>query len=163
MQFIIRPQSLVSVLVAVPHYLRRSMKTSLIEKWLASVHSHWSIIRELFSFGLVGVTNTLLGYSIIFGCMYWLQFSPFRSNLIGYSIVLVCSFLLNKRYVFKGKNKIVNELALFLFSFLLAYLANLAALKSALLFVNPYVSQVLAGVVYTGSFFLLCKFMVFRR
>jgi putative flippase GtrA len=139
------------------------MKPSLIEKWSAFFPKQWQIIRELFSFGLVGVTNTLLGYSIIFACMYWLELGPFKSNLLGYAIVLICSFFLNKHYVFKGKDKISNELALFLFSFILAYLANLAALKLALPFLNPYLSQVLAGVVYTGSFFLLCKFMVFRR
>lgn len=46
---------------------------------------------------------------------------------------------------------------------LMAYILNFITLKICLsLSINPYISQILAGEVYTVSGFLLSKFWVFR-
>jgi putative flippase GtrA len=133
------------------------------KRWTALSQPDWGIVRQFLSFCLVGIANTLLGYSIIFSSMYWLGLAPVKSNILGYAIVLIFSFLLNKYYVFKRKERIPGQFRLFLISFALSYLSNLAALKLALLLFYPYASQVFAGAVYTGSSFVLYKYLVFEK
>jgi putative flippase GtrA len=121
-------------------------------------------MEQVSRFLTVGVFNTLIGYFIIFFCMYLVKMSPETSNFIGYGVGLIFSYFLNRIFTFHSSQDRINEFGRFLVVFALAYGANYVALLILIhkLRVNPGVSQVLAGVVYVTFSFILNKFYVFR-
>jgi putative flippase GtrA len=112
----------------------------------------------------VGVVNTLLGWAVIFGCMWGLGWSPEASNVAGYAVGLVISYALNRLYTFESNAPKAGEFGRFLAIFAIAYLANLAVLVLLVrgLGVHEGVSQVVAGVVYVVGSYLLNRSFTFR-
>ena len=80
------------------------------------------------TFLIVGLANTALGYSVIFGCMFLIGMSPELSNMTGYMVGLTISYSLNRYYTFKSVQKRRNEFVRFVVAFLVAYAANLIVL-----------------------------------
>lgn len=120
--------------------------------------------RQAASFGAVGAINTLLGYGVIYLCMLGLGWSAVASNLAGYAVGLCCSFLLNRRLTFRSDGAAPREARRFLTAFAVAYLLNFAMLLASihLLGIPAVWSQVVSGIAYTGAFFVLSKWYVFR-
>ena len=112
---------------------------------------------------LVGVINTIVGYGIIFLLMY-IGVLPEVSNIIGYTVGISVSYLLNKTYTFKSKTHPKKEFPKFVFSLLIAYGLNFLTLILCIraFNINPYISQILSGGVYTVSGFLFSKYFAFR-
>lgn len=121
-------------------------------------------MKQFFRFLTVGVFNTLLGYCIIFACMYLAKMSPEASNITGYAVGLVTSYLLNRTYTFRSQQKHRSELIRFLIVFAVAYGLNFAMLVILIhkMSVHEGLSQVLAGVVYVATSFILNKYYVFK-
>ncbi len=115
-------------------------------------------------FILVGVVNTALGYSVIFGCLYLAGMSPEFSNIIGYLIGLVASYFLHRNYTFRSKRQRKTEFFNFMVVFLIAYIANLATLIILVRALEAHagLSQIIAGAVYVATSYLLNKNYVFR-
>ena len=116
----------------------------------------------LYKYLTIGIFNTLAGYAFIFTLMS-VGFSPELSNFIGYSSLLFVSYILNKKFNFKSKKDHIEELPKFVVSMLIAYILNLLSLIFFIyiLTVDQYLSQILAGIVYTGSGYILSKTWVF--
>lgn len=112
----------------------------------------------------VGVLNTLLGYFIIFACMYILGMNPVASNVAGYAVGLIVSYTLNRNYTFNSTQDRRTEIVRFLAVFAIAYALNFIALLLLIyeLGMHEGVSQVAAGIVYVGSAFLMNKYYVFK-
>jgi putative flippase GtrA len=110
---------------------------------------------------LVGIANTLVGFSIVFSLMFF-EVSAEHSNMIGYAIGAVLSFYLNSKYTFKSK--FTKLLALKFFGVLaFSYCLNFLILKWLLFSqVDPYLAQLFSAVVYTLSSFVFMKFFVFK-
>jgi putative flippase GtrA len=119
---------------------------------------------EFFRFLLVGVFNTALGYSVIFFCMYVTGMSPVASNITGYAVGLVASYGLNRTYTFKSLQSKSGEMVRFLGVFVVAFLLNLLVLVVCIdkLHLHDGGSQVLAGIAYVASSYLLNKYYVFK-
>ncbi|HJV84295.1 MAG TPA: GtrA family protein [Noviherbaspirillum sp.] len=113
---------------------------------------------------IVGVANTIVGYGIIFGCMYLLGMSPEASNIAGYAVGLMVSYVLNRNYTFNSTQGRRTEFMRFLVVFAIAYGLNFVALLVLIhqLGVHEGVSQVVAGAVYVVSAFLMNKYYVFK-
>jgi len=121
-------------------------------------------LKNSFSIYLfIGIINTIIGYFIIFTLM-WFKFSPELSNFIGYFVSIFLSFYLNERYNFKSGVKYSKGLIKFFISMGIAYLLNLGCVVVSIeIFkINSYFAQILGGVVYTLTGYLLSKFFVFR-
>ncbi|MFP5391358.1 MAG: GtrA family protein [Gammaproteobacteria bacterium] len=120
---------------------------------------------QLFKYLVVGAANTLLGYAIIFACMYLLGLGAELSNLIGYALGLVVSYLMHRNFTFESTQARRAEALRFVAVFAVAYLLNLGALMLLIhrLHVHEGVAQVVAGIVYIGGSFLMQKFYVFRQ
>jgi putative flippase GtrA len=120
-------------------------------------------MKQLLKFAAVGVVNTALGYAVIFACMYLADLSAVTSNVIGYAVGLIVSYVLNRSFTFRSAAPPRREIIRFVAIFLLAYLANLAALVLLIRHagVHEGVAQVIAGVVYFALSFLLNKYYVF--
>lgn len=112
---------------------------------------------------LVGVANTIFGYSLIFVFMY-IGLTPEISNFIGYFFGIILSYFLNKYYTFKIKTQDKKEFVFFFASMIASYIINLAVLIICYkaLNLNTYLSQIIAGIFYTISGFLFSKYFVFK-
>ncbi len=111
----------------------------------------------------VGVINTLIGFTIIFACMYLARLGPEISNLIGYVCGVIISFFLNKKYTFNSNKKGHKEAIRFLIVFGIAYTANLLVLYILIhnIHISKDFSQIYAGIVYTVTSYLMNKYYVF--
>lgn len=121
-------------------------------------------MKQLLRYIVVGVLNTLLGYSIIFACMYLLVMTPEASNVAGYAVGLVISYVLNRHYTFNSLQKRRKEIVRFVTVFVVAYALNFAALLILIyqLGLHKGASQVVAGIVYVVASFLMNKYYVFK-
>ena len=121
-------------------------------------------MRQFSRFLLVGFANTALGYAVIFGCMYLGGLTPELSNAVGYLVGLVVSYFLNRHFTFRSARRLSTEFVSFVIVFLAAYTANFIVLVVLVrgLGVHAAFSQVVAGIVYIGSAYLLNKRYVFR-
>ena len=119
------------------------------------------IFFEFLRYNLVGVANTLVGFSIVFSLMFF-GLSAVESNMIGYAIGAILSFYLNSKYTFKSK--LSGLLALKFFGVLaVSYLLNFLVLKWLMSAeVEPYMAQLISAVVYTFSSFVFMKWFVFQ-
>lgn len=121
-------------------------------------------MKQFFRFLTVGVFNTILGYCVIFACMYLAKMSPEISNVAGYAVGLVASYVLNRKYTFNSKQHQHSEIIRFLAVFVLAYALNFAVLVILIhrIGIHEGASQVLAGLVYVVASFILNKYYVFK-
>jgi len=121
-------------------------------------------MNQFSRFLLVGVANTALGYAVIFACMYLVGLSPELSNVAGYVVGLLVSYFLNRHFTFRSAQRRSTEFVRFALVFLTAYSANLAVLIVLVraLAVHAGLSQVIAGIIYIGTAYLLNKRYVFR-
>lgn len=96
--------------------------------------------------------------------MYLAKISPETSNLTGYAVILVISYILHRKYTFKSNQKRRNEIIRFLIVFFVAYALNFLALVIFLhmLVMPDWICQVLAGIVYVVSSYIMNKFYVFK-
>lgn len=118
----------------------------------------------LFRFGLIGLSNTLIGYAVILTGLY-LGFNDFAANLNGYVVGLIFSFFLNRSWVFNSQSKTnITQVSQYIITFLISYILNLFVLIAGnkLGYVNSPILQLVAMAVYTTSFYLLSRFVVFR-
>ena len=121
-------------------------------------------MKQFFRFLTVGVFNTLLGYCIIFACMYLAKMTPESSNAAGYGFGLFVSYFLHRNFTFKSKQRKIDEVTPFLVVFLIAYATNFVVLLFLIhkLNLNEGLSQVLAGIVYVATSFIMNKYYVFN-
>ncbi|MCH9741027.1 MAG: GtrA family protein [Epsilonproteobacteria bacterium] len=117
---------------------------------------------EFVRYNLVGIVNTLVGFSIVFGLMF-MGMEPIPSNMIGYAIGSVVSFYLNSKYTFKATENSLAQAGKFFMVLALSYLLNYITLQWLLAFINPYMAQLFSAIVYTLSSFVLAKFLVFKE
>ncbi len=119
------------------------------------------ILKEFISYNIVGIANTLVGFSIVFSLMF-LGLSAIKSNAIGYFLGAILSYYLNKKYTFKSTIDNKMQIIKFFSVLFFAYILNLLTLQWLLGFSNPYFAQFISAVVYTLSSFTLAKFIVFK-
>ena len=113
-------------------------------------------------FGLVGLLNSVLGYSVIV-IMLRSGAGDISANLAGYAAGLTVGFALNTRWTFERSGFEPAAIGRYGLAFLIAYTANLLVIAGAGqlgLVENPLVH--LAGmVVYSVTLYLLASRLVF--
>jgi len=121
-------------------------------------------IRMFLKYLLVGIINTIVGYVIIFSLMF-VAVPPEISNIIGYIMGVIVCYTLNKVYTFQSKDHPKREFPKFVLSLLTSYGLNFLTLILCIhIFkVNPYISQIISGAVYTISGFVFLKYFAFRQ
>ena len=112
-------------------------------------------------YNIVGIANTLVGFCIIFTLMF-LGLDPLWSNAIGYFVGAILSYYLNSKYTFQRDTQKKQQIFKFFTVLGLAYILNLFMLQYALMFLNPYLAQLVAAGIYTLSSFVLMKIYVFK-
>lgn len=118
--------------------------------------------RRLVRFMLVGLSNTVVGFSIVALLEYKWGLSPFLANACGIMAGIGYGFMLNAKFVFSGRGLnratpgryiIAFVIALGLEQFLLAVFLSLGL---------PSVpAQGLSLASYSLCYFCLCRFWIF--
>jgi putative flippase GtrA len=134
----------------------------LLMKKLFTVANKQQILFTKFI--IAGLLNTLAGYSVIFSAMYLMGISSEISNALGFGFGLGVSYLLHRNFTFKSNLAKNKEFIRFFSVFCISYAANFVILLLLIYYykVNPALSQILAGLAYVSTSFLLNKQYVFR-
>lgn len=125
---------------------------------------HKGLQTNLPQFLLIGVLNTITGYSIIFFSLYILNLNYMISNSLGYCFGLILSFFLNKHCNFKSNNTHISEFSKFLLAFIVSFGVNSSILYLCVegFSVSKPVAIIFAGISYSISFFVISKYFVFK-
>ena len=112
-------------------------------------------------YGVVGLLNTVIGLSVIWGLMR-AGLAPVPANMLGYAAGLTISFFLNRTWTFRAPIA-PGQIGRYLVAFVLSYGLNLLILTCALYLWrgDGYLAQLVAVGAYTVAFFLLCRTFVF--
>lgn len=87
------------------------------------------------------------------------------ANLIGYCFGILLSYLLNRVFTFRSQDSYKKEFFKFAISMGIAYLINLVVLSLSyrIFGIDKYISQIIAGIFYTLSGYLLNRFFTFKK
>jgi len=117
---------------------------------------------QFLTFNLVGIVNTIFGFSLIFSLMF-MGLSATISNVIGYFFGAILSYYLNKKYTFKSNEKNKSEALKFFTVLFISYIINFIILQLLITRTDPYLAQLISAIAYTVSSFILAKFFVFKN
>lgn len=116
-------------------------------------------------FLVVGAANTLVALGTIIFTINFFGFGDVAANLSGYTIGLTLGFILNRHWTFQAIDRrsislVIGYLAAFAVSYALNLIVVLVVLETG---TDHLLAQVCGIPAYTGAFFLLCRFVVFRH
>lgn len=114
-------------------------------------------------YNLVEIVNTFVGLGSVFALTYF-GFIAEIANFLDYVIGICLSYFLNSKFTFKAKRTALKALK-FTIAMGIAYCLNLGFLSISyrIYDIDVYLAQCLAGVIYTASGFLLCRYFVFLK
>ncbi|MBV5327767.1 MAG: GtrA family protein [Chlorobium sp.] len=120
-------------------------------------------LRQAGRYLLSGGMLTVVGYAAIILLSTVFGLDPYWANFYVYVAGIIVSYWLNALIVFRNRPNVISFLK-FLFSFLIAYAANIIALAVALdwMHLGHWLSQLLATVVYSCVHFGLSRTYVFK-
>jgi len=122
------------------------------------------LIRQLLSFGVVGVLNALIYYAL-YAALVSLKVHPQIANAVAFVLSLLNSFILNRQWTFRRKNPYLPIIAVrFLAVYLANYLVGAALLWSYidLFHINKYFAPLLCLPLTVPISFLINKKWVFK-
>ncbi len=119
-------------------------------------------------YGLAGVLNTLVGFSVIIALDVGLGLDAHLANAAGYAVGVCVSFALSKLFVFRARQTRPRAPLRYITAVAIAFAVNQGVLTLARLLtphgaVFDIAAQGAAVVSYTGTLFLLSHFWVFAH
>jgi putative flippase GtrA len=114
-------------------------------------------------YNLVGIVNAFVGLGSVLALTYFGLIAEV-ANFLGYVIGICLSYFLNSKFTFKAKRTALKAFK-FTIAMGIAYCLNLGFLSISyrIYDIDVYLAQCLAGVIYTASGFLLCRYFVFLK
>jgi len=120
----------------------------------------WSVLRYL----IVGALNTGFGLLVIFGCKWALGMDDIPANMVGYGCGVIFSFVLNAKWTFDYDGPKLTAFLRFVSVLLVAYLANLFTVVTAIdMGVNSYLAQALGVIPYVILGYLGSRLFAFAK
>jgi len=118
-------------------------------------------------FGLAGLVNTGIGFTVIASLDVGLHMSPPLANAAGYLVGMGVGFVLNRRFVFKSQSSARATAPRYITTVIAAFVLNQLILRGVGAALGPgtlphLAAQLAAMAAYTLSVFLACRFWVFR-
>jgi putative flippase GtrA len=119
---------------------------------------------SIYRYILVGFANTIIGYGLIMLLHFEFGLSPVIANATGYAVGFCVSFFMNSKFTFKSHKSYRSTILVYAISAIVCYIINILVLQLFLVVVNMQVevSQALATVAYTASFYLANRLFVFK-
>jgi putative flippase GtrA len=124
-----------------------------------------NVENTFFKFVIVGISNTLIGMSIIYGAWHFFSLGDFVSNLIGYAVGFLWSFGLHRIWTFQDTSPRRRSFWRYLVVCAIAYAANLLTLFVARSHLGPesFLPHVIGLVTYTILGYLGGHFFAFKK
>jgi putative flippase GtrA len=129
--------------------------------------SYKYILKQFIKFGIVGFSNTVVGYAV-YSALVYLKFYYFVASIISFCVGIGNAFFWNNKYVFKQNNDHRNNIKS-LIKFAVTYSITGLVVQNILLyifidifFVSKYIAPVFCLCVTVPSNFLLNKIWVFN-
>jgi len=121
--------------------------------------------KTFLRFVIVGVVNTLIGYSIIMLLFHILKLSYSLSYFLSYIVGIIISFFLNRQFVFFSKNNKLHEFIKFIIAFGISYLSSYVALYFFVEYkiLDTNIAFFAGMVVYSTLFYLLNRHITFKQ
>jgi putative flippase GtrA len=117
-------------------------------------------------FGLVGVSNTVLGLAVIWLAWRWWGWADLPANVLGYAVGFVWSFFAHRHWTFgRPAGRAERHLLRYALVCAAAYAMNLLVLHAARAWAGPqpFWPHVLAMVAYTAVSFTGSRFFAFKE
>ena len=118
------------------------------------------------SFGLIGVVNTAVDFSVFSLGYYLLGLPIVAANMLSWAVAVTCSYLLNSRITFSIDSPREFSFRTYL-AFVLAQVAGFAANTTTVVIASHFMPVLLGKVLAIGASFMvnfsLSHFVVFRR
>ena len=117
-------------------------------------------------FLMVGVVNTVVGYSAILTFQLVLGMPATLANACGYLVGMLLSYALNRRFTFKSQRGHRASMPAFAVVAAACYGINLLVLTLVMTFaplVPAALAQAVAVAAYTLSFYVASRHLVFHR
>ena len=119
--------------------------------------------KTFLRFIVVGIINTIIGYTIIMLLFHLISLSYTLSYFLSYIVGIIISFFLNRKFVFFSQNKKLKEFIKFLFAFIVSYSTSYLGLylivENHLL--NTNIAFFAGMVIYSILFYLLNRYLTF--
>jgi len=128
-------------------------------------HGKKDLIIQFIKFNIIGIINTIITY-LIFSFLFFLTKNYFVSLAADYIFGIVFSFYMNKNITFKvAGSASVKMFFRMIFSYAFVFVLNLVILKVLIdiLFINGYLSQMIAQVFLMFAGFVVQKVYVFSH
>lgn len=127
-----------------------------------------AFLASALRYGLAGVVNTLVGFSIIVALDVGLHVPAHLANAIGYAVGICVSFALSKLFVFRARRPARSAPVRYVIAVASAFALNQGVLTLAKLALpqgdlSSVAAQGAAAVSYTATLFLLSHFWVFAH
>jgi len=122
------------------------------------------IVTQAIKYGLVGISNTLLTWVVIWLLNDILGYPYATANVIGYVAGLANSFIWNKKWTFKSHRGLSSSLIRFGLAWLFCYVLQLGLvlyLREIISWEDKYIT-IIGMVFFTIINFLLNKFYAFK-
>ncbi len=122
-------------------------------------------------FLLVGIANTLIGAGVMFACYNWLDFSYWLSSALNYVVGSIVSYILNKIFTFKSKEKAYKDIWKFILVVGVCYVISyvgaerlmLLILSDASVTVRDNISMLVGMGFYLILNYIGQRFFVFKK
>ena len=127
-------------------------------------------MEKLFRFIIVGIINTLVGTTIMFGLYNFVGCSYWVSSATNYTLTSILSFFLNKYFTFQNTERSLGQVLKFALNIAVCYLLAYGIAKPLVLFAlsntNEHFQNNIAMLVgmcfFTGFNFLGQRFFTFK-
>ena len=125
-------------------------------------------ILQFLKFGIVGLSNTLIGY-VVYSLCVWLGTHYLIANIIGFFVSVLNAFYWSNRYVFKINDDEQRSTWKALVKTILSYASTGILLNSVLLWlfitqwlVSEYLAPLLILMITVPTNFILNKYWSFK-
>lgn len=122
------------------------------------------IDKTFIRFVIVGLANTLIGYTIIMILFHLIGLSYSLSYFLSYLVGIIISFFLNRHFVFFSQNDKRKEFIKFLIAFALSYSVSYFGLYLIMEYqlLHANIAFFAGMVIYSTLFYLLNRYITFR-
>ena len=131
-----------------------------------------ALFKQVVSFGIIGVLNTIIGTAIMFGCYNLLGLNYWISSAANYFFGSLFSYFMNKRFTFKVKENDPRYVIRFALNITVCYLLAYGIAKRAVTMllqsrgiadnVIDNIAMLTGMVLFVGFNFIGQKLFVFR-
>ena len=126
---------------------------------------------QILKFILVGIANTLVGMTIMFGLYNIFHCSYFFSTAMNYIFCSILSYFLNKHFTFKNDSRSLKQIFMFIFNIVVCYILAYGFAKPFVNFVlNSFsdvirdnISMFIGMVLFTVLNYFGQKYLVFKN